>query len=193
MKRFAVILMLVTTIIAGGISTYAKTTKKKSKVRTSNSIVSNQWKGTYSIDDYTEEKTPVVTFFDESQKFMCQYNGQTLVFGVMHNVNDNFDLWWDANMDYNGEIEYESDICCNFIGNSPAEFCDEYSIFNMKDSDNPNLSLFFIIYDEDLGRLLKANNRVNILYYDIVDDRDRVLKLSLSGFSKACQSVGLRP
>ena len=114
----------------------------------------------------------------------------SLFFVFMHTKIDNFDLWWDAQMENNGWIEYNSDIDLNFIGKDATEL-NYYG--KIKNYDNEGLYFRFFIDDEDgkILSLLKNNNKLNIRFYNIVKERTMVYNIPLTGVTLQCKKVGL--
>ena len=192
MRRIIAILAVLALLAGGAITSDAKTTKRTSKTKTTKTSRTPHWEGKYSVDDYTEKRTPKVEYLDMSEMFICSYDGEQLLVFVLHDTTDNFDLWWDAGMNNNGNFDYDTDICCNFVGNRAIEICDEATVYHFR-NNTPDLHLGLYFVSDELDYALRNNTRVNIKFYDKVEGRYRVLKVPLAGFSKACQSVRLQP
>ena len=151
---------------------------------------SAQWKGTYNVDSYSEEKTPMLTYGNSKELWKVIYTDNALGFVFLHISSDNFDLWWNSQMENNGWISYESDIDLNFIGNEPKEFNLHGEIENYDKGE-----LYFRVWvddsDGEILKLLKSNNKLNIRFYNIVEEQTMVYNIPLSGVSAQCKKVGL--
>lgn len=149
-----------------------------------------QWKGTYFTDSYTDEKQPMIEYNNKTAYWSVSYLDNSLFFIFLHSPSDNFDLWWDSQINNNGWISYNSDIDLNFIGRDPKEF--NYN-GNIENYDKDGLFFRFIIDDSDgeILRLLKNNNKLNIRFYNIVKERTMVYNIPLTGVSAQCKKVGL--
>lgn len=149
-----------------------------------------QWKGNYATDEYTEEKIPQVIHELKKPLGFVRYIQNALEVNFLYTSYDNFDLWWNAQMEDNGWITYTSDVDLNFIGNSPQEFSVPVSISN---NEKDMLYFSFVITDSDdiLLSALKANRKLKIRFYDIVKEQTIVLDIPLTGFTAACKRVRL--
>lgn len=152
--------------------------------------IAAQWKGTYYTDSYTEEKEPMIEYINKANHWKLYYLDHSLYFVFLHPQTDNFDLWWNAQMDNNGWIEYTSDVDFNFIGKDAKEL--NYN-GKIKNYDNDGLYFRFIVDDENgkIISLLKNNKKLNIRLYNIVKERIMVYNIPLNGVSLQCKRVGL--
>lgn len=147
---------------------------------------SAQWKLKYAEDEYTEIKIPQLIYVTKNPIGFVRYINDHLEVQFYWTHTDNFDLWWNADMDHNGWISYNSDLDINFIGNSPEEFNLYVSISNFEKS---KLYFSFIISDEDniLLQAMKANRTMKIRFYDIVAEKIRIISLPLTGITTLCK------
>ena len=153
-----------------------------------------QWKYESFRDNYTDELNEYLSYDIPKKSYgLAFYPGIGLGVFLAYDSTDNFELWWDIQIDYNGSYEYESEVGFNFLGNSPDEYVTELPITHERDIDYPNSLMFkFFIYeneDEELLEMLKKNSKLNIKYYDIVRGRENVLNISLVGFTKAYNRI----
>lgn len=153
-------------------------------------VCSAQWKGKFNTDSYTEEKYPIVVYINESALWKIYYTDEALCFVFLHTEAENFDLWWNSQMDNNGWIAYNSDIDLNFIGKVPKEINLNGEISNY---EKDNLYFKFVVEDTDgeILRLLKSNTKLNIRFYNVVKEQTMVYKVPLTGFSAQCKKVGM--
>lgn len=157
-----------------------------------------QWQCRTFTDDYTEKKFNVVSFTPKNKNFYAGfYPGVGLTVWVGYTSSDDFDFWWDIQMDHGGNYTYESEVGFNFIGNKPQEYVIDLDISHEKDINYPNdLTFSFSLLDSEDGELLdmmKSNTKLNIKYFDMVLEKYNVLQIPLSGFTTAYNKAMLPP
>lgn len=150
-----------------------------------------QWKGRYATDEFTESKTPQVLYDLKTPTGFVRYLDNTLQVSLFYMSNDNFDLWWDIQFNNGGWLSYESDVDLHFIGSDEQDLSYRCTISNTKKDE-----LYFTFYiNDELGvllELMKKNTKLNLRYYDAVEEQTKVIKLPLAGFTAQCKKVGLK-
>lgn len=155
-----------------------------------------QWKGEYSVDSYSEEKTPMIRYTQDKDfpnVNIVGYQNNRLSILFTHHSTANFDLWWNSHMNDNGWIRYRSDVDLNFIGPDGEEYTVEDLLIKNINNETNDFRFFMYIDDPD-GELLskmKANNKLNIRFYDIVKEKTVVISIPLTGVTAQCKKVGL--
>ena len=152
-----------------------------------------QWKAGYATDEYTDEKVPqiVYKFSSPSLGFIRYlYSGIQINFGYDYSILDNPDLMFRMGVDNNGWLKYDGEVTFNFIGKDPDEY--EYTGY-IENTEKNSLIFSFFMSDPDgeLLNKLKANNKLNIRYYDIVGEQYKVISVPLIGVTAACRKINL--
>ena len=152
-----------------------------------------QWKAGYATDEYTDEKVPQISYmFDSPSSGFIRYlySGIEIVFGFDYSILDNPDLMFRMVVDNDGWLKYDGEVTFNFIGKDPVEYeCNGY----IKNTKKNGLIFMFFLSDPDgeLLNKLKANNKLNIRYYDIVREQYNVISVPLIGVTAACRKINL--
>ena len=152
-----------------------------------------QWKAGYATDEYTDEKVPQIGYmFDSPSSGFIRYlcSGIEIEFGFDYSSLDNPDLMVRMMVDNNGWLKYDGEVTFNFIGKDPVEYeCNGY----IKNTKKNSLIFAFRVADPDgeLLNKLKANNKLNIRYYDIVREQYNVISVPLIGVTAACRKINL--
>lgn len=152
-----------------------------------------QWKAEYATDKYTDEKVPQISYgFSSPSLGFIRYvrSGIQIVFGFDYSILDNSDLMCRMVMDNDGWLEYDGDVTFNFIGKDPVEYG---YIGYIKNIEKNSFTFTFRVNDpdEELLNKLKANNKLNIRYYDIVREQYKVISVPLIGVTAACRKINL--
>lgn len=152
-----------------------------------------QWKAGYATDEYTDEKLPQISYMFSSPsvgfiRYLC--SGIEIEFGFDYSILDNPDLGFRMFVDNNGWLKYDGEVTFNFIGKDPVEYeCNGY----IENTEKNSLTFTFVVSDPDgeLLNKLKANNKLNIRYYDIVREQYNVISVPLIGVTAACRKINL--
>lgn len=152
-----------------------------------------QWKAGYAANAYTDEKVPQIVYeFSSPSSGLIRYlcSGIEIEFGCDYSILDNPDLMCRMVMDNDGWLEYDSEVTFNFIGKDPVEYG---YIGYIKNAEKNGLIFWFRVADPDgeLLNKLKANNKLNIRYYDIVREQYKVISVPLIGVTAACRKINL--
>lgn len=153
------------------------------------------WKLDYSTDDYTMEKNYVLCHYT-SGSMDAAYFPNDSVLKVMRDYKGlpYFDACWDAAVENDGRIsDSEQTIFTRLIfAKDYAEKVENVTISYRGSGDDGKIdtngfySAFYIYYaPEDL----KKANFVTFKYFDKIIGDIRVLKLSLSGFTKCYSAI----
>lgn len=149
---------------------------------------SAQWKLKYATDEYTDKKVPQLIYHLKEPIGFVRYLDNALEVLYGYDDTDNFDMWWDLQMD-SGWTSYDSDLDINFIGNAPEEYNLEIEISNI---EKGVMMFAFALDDEDHALLnaMKANKTMKIRFYDSVKEKTRVLSLPLTGITALSKKAG---
>lgn len=152
-----------------------------------------QWKAEYVTNVCTGEKVPQISYGFSSPssgfiRYLC--SGIEIEFGGDYSILDNPDLGFRMFVDNGGWLEYDGEVTFNFIGKDPVE----YGYIGYIKNAEKNSFIFWFRVDDPDGELLnklKANNKLNIRYYDIVREQYKVISVPLIGVTAACRKINL--